>query len=77
MPYVAINTSNRYDEANQTRYATQEQADARAREMLSQSPTAQVYTAQVLKEYTAKVSITAKDPVEPKQEAEPEADTAA
>jgi hypothetical protein len=36
-----------------------------------------VYTAQVLKEYTAKVSITAKEPAEPKPEAEPEADTAA
>ena len=77
MPYIAINVSNGYDVTNSVRYATQEEADARAREILTQSPGAQVYTAQVLKEYTAKVSITAKEPVEPKPEAEPEADTAA
>ncbi|MDO7909504.1 hypothetical protein Q6A49_03045 [Pseudomonas sp. 22-AL-CL-001] len=70
MPYVAINTSNNYDEANKTRYATQEEADARAREILSQFPGAQVYTAQVLKEYTAKVSITAKEPAEPVPDSE-------
>ena len=75
MPYIAINVSNGYDVTNSVRYATQEEADARAREILTQSPGAQVYTAQVLKEYTAKVSITAKEPTEPKQEAEP--DTAA
>jgi hypothetical protein len=77
MPYIAINVSNGYDVTNSVRYATQEEADARAREILTQSPGAQVYTAQVLKEYTAKVSITAKEPAEPKPEAEPEADTAA
>ena len=77
MPYIAINVSNGYDVTNSVRYATQEEADARAREILTQSPGAQVYTAQVLKEYTAKVSITAKEPAEPKPETEPEADTAA
>ncbi|MFK3943405.1 hypothetical protein ACI2KC_17255 [Pseudomonas monteilii] len=65
MPYIAINVSNSYDVTNSVRYATQEEADARAREILTQSPGAQVYTAQVLKEYTAKVSITAKEPAEP------------
>ena len=65
MPYIAINVSNGYDVTNSVRYATQEEADARAREILTQSPGAQVYTAQVLKEYTAKVSITAKEPAEP------------
>ena len=77
MPYIAINVSNGYDVTNSVRYATQEEADARAREILTQSPGAQVYTAQILKEYTAKVSITAKEPAEPKPEAEAEADTAA
>ncbi|WP_263225143.1 hypothetical protein [Pseudomonas alabamensis] len=77
MPYIAINVSNGYDVTNSVRYATQEEADARAREILTQSPGAQVYTAQVLKEYTAKVSITAKEPAELKPEAEAEADTAA
>lgn len=76
MPYVAINTSNNYDAANNTRYATQEEADARAREILSQFPTAQVYTAQVLKDYTARVSITAKDPADPVAEPEAEAPAA-
>ncbi|WP_263226530.1 hypothetical protein [Pseudomonas alabamensis] len=65
MPYIAINVSNGYDVTNSVRYATQEEADARAREILTQSPGAQVYTAQILKEYTAKVSITAKEPAEP------------
>ncbi|MBA1195424.1 hypothetical protein G7007_21625 [Pseudomonas entomophila] len=69
MPYIAINVSNGYDVTNSVRYATQEEADARAREILTQSPGAQVYTAQVLKEYTAKVSITAKDPAELELEA--------
>ncbi|WP_028693959.1 hypothetical protein [Pseudomonas cremoricolorata] len=70
MPYIAINATNNYDGFNKTRYATQEEADARAREILSQFPSAQVFTAQVLKEYSASVSITAKDPAEPMQEPE-------
>ena len=64
MPYIAINLSNAYDAENNTRFATQEEADARARAVLNQFPTAQVFTAQVLKEYSAKVSITAKEPAE-------------
>lgn len=75
MPYVAINLTNDYDAANKNRYATQEEADARAREILSQFPGVQVFTAQVLKEYTAKVSISVKDPADPKPAEE--ADTAA
>ncbi|MGE1525865.1 hypothetical protein [Pseudomonas putida] len=74
MPFVAINATNLYDAANLTPYATQEQADTRAREILQQFPAAQVFTAQLLKEYTAKVSVTAKDPAEPAPE--PEAPTA-
>ena len=64
MPYIAINLSNAYDAENNTRFATAEEADARARAILNQFPTAQVITAQVLKEYSAKVSITAKAPAE-------------
>ncbi|MGE1530814.1 hypothetical protein [Pseudomonas putida] len=74
MPFVAINLSNDYEVANKTRYATQEEADARAREILSQFPAAQVCVAQVLKDYSAEVTVTAKDPVEP--EAASEAPTA-
>ncbi|MBA1200359.1 hypothetical protein G7009_00880 [Pseudomonas capeferrum] len=76
MPYVVINTTNPYDPENQTRYATQTEADARARQILNQFPTAQVSTAQVLKDYSAKVSITAKDPAEPMAEPETEAPAA-
>ena len=76
MPYIAINITNSFDANNQTRYATQEEADARAREILSQFPAAQVCIAQVLKDYSAKVSITAKDPAEPVAEPEPEAPAA-
>ncbi|AHC82540.1 MULTISPECIES: hypothetical protein [Pseudomonas] len=68
MPFVAINLTNDYDSANKTRYATQEAADARAREILSQFPAAQVCVAQVLKEYSAKVTVTAKEPSEPTPE---------
>ncbi|QNL89272.1 MULTISPECIES: hypothetical protein [Pseudomonas putida group] len=74
MPYVAINLSNNFDSANNYRHATQEEADARAREILSQFPAAQVFTAKVLKDYSAKVTVTAKDPAEPEPPTEaPEA----
>ncbi|PNA99764.1 MULTISPECIES: hypothetical protein [unclassified Pseudomonas] len=65
MPFVAINLSNDYEVANKIRYATQEEADARAREILTQFPAAQVCVAQVLKDYSAKVTVTVKDPAEP------------
>lgn len=74
MPYVAINLANDYDAANKIRYASQEEADARAREILNQFPNAQVCVAQVLKDYSAKVTVTAKEPAEPA--AEPEAPAA-
>ncbi|KAF4557125.1 hypothetical protein [Pseudomonas sp. CES] len=64
MPFVAINLSNDYEVANKTRFATQEEADARARAILSQFPAAQVCVAQVLKDYSAEVTITANDPAD-------------
>lgn len=76
MPFIAINVSNAYDAENNIRFATIEEADARARAILSQFPAAQVFTAQVLKEYTAKVSITAKEPAEPETAPAPEEPTA-
>ena len=72
MPFIAINLSNAYDAENNTRFATQAEADARARAVLNQFPTAQVFTAQVLKDYSAKVSITAKEPAEPETAPVPE-----
>ena len=65
MPFIAINLSNAYDVENNNRYATQEEADTRARAILNQFPNAQVFTAQVLKDYSAKVTVTVKDPAEP------------
>ncbi|MDG9890301.1 hypothetical protein, partial [Pseudomonas juntendi] len=56
--------SNDYEVANKTRFATQEEADARARAILSQFPAAQVCVAQVLKDYSAEVTITANDPAD-------------
>ncbi|WDM87434.1 hypothetical protein LG197_22895 [Pseudomonas asiatica] len=64
MPFVAINLSNDYEVANKTRFATQEEADARARAILSQFPAAQVCVAQVLTDYSAEVTITANDPAD-------------
>lgn len=62
MPFVAVNSTNIYDPTNNTRYATQAEADTRAREILTQFPTAKVYVAQVLKEYAATVTIVTSDP---------------
>ena len=74
MPFITINSANLYDVNNTARFATQEEADARAREILSQFPTAQLFTAQVTKEYTAKVTVTAKDPEEVVVEPDPVAE---
>lgn len=69
MPFVAINTTNQYDSANLTPYATQEHADARAREILQQFPAAQVLVAKVLSEYRATVTVTVQEPTEPEPDA--------
>lgn len=73
MPFVAINATNPYDAANLIQYATQEQADTRAREILQQFPAAQVITAKVLNEYRATVTVTVQEPAEPSSEPEPPA----
>ncbi|KPX57955.1 putative prophage PSSB64-02, Orf8 [Pseudomonas amygdali pv. photiniae] len=68
MPFIAVNSSNGFDMANNTRYATEAEADSRAREILSQFPTAQVFTAQLIKDYSAKVTVTAKASADPVSE---------
>lgn len=70
--FVAVNKSNQFDTMNNQEFATQEEADAAARNILAVQPLAQVVVMQVLKEYSAKVSITAKDPSTP--EAPPASD---
>lgn len=62
MPYIAMNLSNAFDAANQIRWATQAEADASARSILAQSPTARVCVVQVLADYSAEVVVTAVDP---------------
>ncbi|MDF7792938.1 hypothetical protein [Pseudomonas syringae] len=74
MPFIAVNSSNGFDMSNNTRYATEAEADSRAREVLNQFPTAQVFTAQLLKDYSAKVTVTAKASADPVSEVS--ADTA-
>lgn len=71
MSYVTINSTNVYDPDNQRRYATQQEADARAHEILSVYPNAKVYTAQVLADYTAVVTVSSSAPEEPGAPEEP------
>ncbi|MFJ2526182.1 hypothetical protein [Pseudomonas sp. Irchel s3f19] len=61
MPYIVINTSNNFDPIHQSEYVTEQEADAAARNLLEEQPTALVRTAQVLKRYSATVTVTAAD----------------
>lgn len=73
MPFGIINPMNSFDPPPGTRYATQELADAKARELLQNSPGQTVSVVQILKDYTAKVTISVKDPAEvPVPEPEPD-----
>jgi hypothetical protein len=60
MPYIVINSSNDYDPNNKAEYATADEADAKAREILQSQPQATVRTAQLLNTYSAKVSVSVK-----------------
>jgi hypothetical protein len=60
MPFIVINGSNAYDPQNQQEYATVDEADARAREIMQAFPQSVVRTAQLLNSYSAKVTITSK-----------------
>jgi hypothetical protein len=60
MPYIVINSSNDYDPNNKVEYATADEADAKAREILQSQPQATVRTAQLLNTYSAKVSVSVK-----------------
>ena len=75
MPFIVINSSNAYDQNNQTEYQTVEEADARAREIMQSYPQSVVRTAQLLNTYSAKVTVTVK--AVPEIVPEPEAETAA
>lgn len=60
MPYIVINAANPYDPNNQVEYATEAEADAKAREILQSFPQSSIRTAQLLNSYTAKVTISTK-----------------
>lgn len=59
MPFIVINSANAFDPANQQTYATAEEADAKAREILAAQPQATVRTAQLISTYSAQVTVTA------------------
>lgn len=60
MPYIVINGANSYDPNNQVEYATEAEADAKAREILQSFPQSSIRTAQLLNSYSAKVTISSK-----------------
>jgi len=65
MPYIVINGANSFDPNNQTEFATEAAADAKAREILQSFPQSSIRTAQLLNSYSAKVTISTKAVPEP------------
>ncbi|WP_063912480.1 hypothetical protein [Pseudomonas sp. p21] len=61
MPFIVINSSNNFDPIHQNEYVTEQEADAAARSLLEEQPTALVRTAQVMKRYSAKVTVSVAD----------------
>ncbi|WP_447742147.1 hypothetical protein [Pseudomonas laurentiana] len=69
MPFIVINSSNNFDPIHQNEYATDQDAGAAARQLLEEQPNAVVRTAQVLKRYSAKVTVSVEEAAEqPAQE---------
>ncbi|MFJ2981180.1 MULTISPECIES: hypothetical protein [unclassified Pseudomonas] len=58
MPFIVINRTNALDPIRTLEYATEVEADAAARELLKSQPGAEVLTAQLIKRYSAQVSVT-------------------
>lgn len=65
MPFIVINSSNAFDPNNQVEFATEEEANTKAREVISAQPSSVVRTAQLLKIYSAEVTVTATDVTNP------------
>lgn len=61
MPFIVINTSNSFDPIHQNEYPTEQDADAAARKLLEEQPAAIVRTAQVIKRYSAKVTVSVEE----------------
>jgi hypothetical protein len=70
MPFIVINGSNSFDPNNQVEYASEAEADAKAREILGAFPQSLIRTAQLVKTYRAQVTITAEDVPEQDQPTE-------
>ncbi|WP_065110715.1 hypothetical protein, partial [Pseudomonas sp. C5pp] len=60
-PFIVINTSNNFDPIHQNEYPTEQDADAAARKLLEEQPAAIVRTAQVIKRYSAKVTVSVEE----------------
>jgi len=71
MTFIAINVENDYDPSNKNEHATQEQAEAAARERLKMQPTSVIQIAQVLKVFRATVTVTEEAPAIGPEEAAP------
>lgn len=67
MPFIVLNKTNAFDPVHQTEHGTAEQADAAARDLLRTHPNSVLLVAQVLKRYTAEVTVSVQD-VDPVQE---------
>lgn len=61
MPFIVINTSNNFDPIHRNEYATEQEADAAARQLLEEQPAAIVRTAQVLNRYKAQVTVSVEE----------------
>lgn len=61
MPYIVINATNAFDPLNQTEFETEALADSAARELLRVQPGSSVRLTQVLKRYSAEVTVIAED----------------
>ncbi|MGE8461938.1 MAG: hypothetical protein ACN6P0_12780 [Pseudomonas capeferrum] len=70
MPFIVINSSNNFDSIHQNEYATEQDADSAARNLLEEQPAAIVRTAQVLKRYSAKVTVSVAEAIEQMAEGE-------
>lgn len=61
MPYIVIDRTNALGPLRTVEYATEAEADAAARELLNAQPGNEVLTAQLVKRYSAQVSVTVQE----------------
>lgn len=61
MPFIVIDRTNALGPLRTVEYATEAEADAAARELLNAQPGNEVLTAQLIKRYSAQVSVTVQE----------------